>query len=82
MSFQVHRDEFVQIINVRNSHWCIVSNIGCGGVVNVYDSLYPSVSKSTLKLTASLVFSPASKPSSENDTLGSSVMDLTAVSLL
>ena len=42
MSFQVHRDEFVQIINVRNSHWCTVSNIGCSeGVVNIYDSLYP-----------------------------------------
>ena len=62
MSFQVHRDKFVQIINIRNSHWCTVSNVGCGeGVVNVYDSLYPSVSKSTLKLIASLVFSPASK---------------------
>ena len=62
MSFQVHRDEFVQIINIRNSHWCTFPSIGCGeGVVNVYDSLYPSVSKSTLKLIASLVFRRASK---------------------
>ena len=62
LSFQVHRGEFVQIINVRNNHWCTVSNIGCNeGVVKVYDSLYPSVSKSTLKLIASLVFSPASQ---------------------
>ena len=30
-------------------------------MVNIYDSLYPSVSKSTHKLIASLVFSPASK---------------------
>ena len=62
MSFHVHRDKFVQIINIRNSHWCTVSNVGCGeGVVIVYDSLYPSVSKSTLKLIATIVFSPASK---------------------
>ena len=62
LSFQVHRGDFVHIINVGNSHWCTVSNIGCDeGVVNVYDSLYPSVSKSTLKLVASLMFSPASK---------------------
>ena len=61
-SFQVHRGEFVQIINVRNSDWCTVSNVGCDkGVVNVYDSLYQSVSKSTLKLIASLVFRPASQ---------------------
>ena len=62
LSFQVHREEFVQSINVRNNHWCTVSNVGCDeGVVNVYVSLYPSVSKSTLKLIASLVFSPASQ---------------------
>ena len=62
LSFQVHRGEFVQIIHVRNNHWCTVSNVGCNeGVVNVYDSLYPSVSKSTLKLIASLMFSSASK---------------------
>ena len=61
-NLSVHRGEFVQIINVRNNHWCTVSNIGCNkGVVNVYDSLYPSISKSTLKLIASLVFSPASQ---------------------
>ena len=44
-AFQVHRGEFVQIIHVRDSHWCTVSNVGCNdGVVNVYDTLYPSVS--------------------------------------
>ena len=62
LSFQVLRGEFVQIIHVRNNHWCTVSNVGCDeGVVNVYDSLYPSVSKSILKLITSLVFSSVSK---------------------
>ena len=61
-AFQVHRGEFVQIIHVRDSHWCTVSNVGCNdGVVNVYDSLYPSVSADTIRLIASLVFSSASQ---------------------
>ena len=30
-------------IHVRDSRWCTISNVGCkDGVVNVYDSLYPS----------------------------------------
>ena len=62
-AFQVHRGEFVQIINVGNSHWCTVSNIGCDkdGVVNVYDTLYPSVSNDTIRIIASLIYSDASK---------------------
>ena len=36
-AFQVHSGEFVQVIHVRNNHWCVV---GCEtGVVHVYDSL-------------------------------------------
>ena len=50
----------MQIIFVGGCHWCTVSNIGCGdGVVNVYDSMYSSVSNRTIKLIASLLFSPA-----------------------
>ena len=29
LAFQVHRGQFVQIIYIRNSHWCTVTNIGC-----------------------------------------------------
>ena len=62
LSFQVLRGEFVQIIHVGGCHWCTISNVGCNdGVVNVYDSMYPSVSSSTLKLIASLMFSRAKK---------------------
>ena len=58
LSFQILRGEFVQIINVGGCHWCTISNVGCSdGVVNVYDSMYSSVSNSTLKLIASLVLS-------------------------
>ena len=61
-AFDVHRGEFVQILHVHNSHWCVVSNVGCDdGVVRYNDSLYPSVSSATMRTIASLLFSPASE---------------------
>ena len=57
LSFQVHKRPFVQIICVRNSHWVTVSNVGCTeGQVNVYDSMYSSVPKTTIQIIASLLF--------------------------
>ena len=53
LSFQILRGEFVQIIFVGGCHWCD------DGAVNVYDSMYSSASSGTVKLIASLVFSPA-----------------------
>ena len=62
MSFEVHRGEFVQILHVEGCHWCAVSNVGCDdGVVNVYDSMFSSVSTGTVHVIASLVFSSAPK---------------------
>ena len=50
------------MIHVRNNHWCVVSTVGCeNGVVNVYDSLYPSVSEKTITLIASMVFTSLPK---------------------
>ena len=61
MAFQVHRGDFVQILNVRNCHWCTISNVGCDeGVVNVYDSMYSSVSTDTIRVIAS-IFTSAPK---------------------
>ena len=61
LSFDVPRSEFVQILHVRNSHWCVVSSVGCeAGVVNVYDTFYRSVTDATVNVMASLVFSSAS----------------------
>lgn len=58
--FQVHSGEFVQIIHMGNSHWCVVSTVGCEpGVVQVYDSLYKTLSEETLCVIASLVYSPS-----------------------
>ena len=55
--FQLHSGEFVQLLNVRNSHWIVVSNLGCDkDVVNVYDTMYPSIPSSTSDTIACLVF--------------------------
>ena len=48
----------MQIIFVGHCHWCIVSNIGCDGVVNVYDSMYISVYSGMIKSIANM-FGPA-----------------------
>ena len=47
--FQLHFGEFVQLLNVRNSHWIVVSNLGCDkDVGNVSDTMYPSILSSTV----------------------------------
>ena len=58
LSFIVHQKElFVQVINVDDNHWCVVSNFNCGdNELRVYDSLYSSFSYSTERIIASLVF--------------------------
>ncbi len=56
-AFQVHSGEFVQIVHVRNNHWCLVSTVGCeSGVIRVYDSLYKTLSKDLVHLIASMVY--------------------------
>ena len=43
-------------------HWCVVSTVGCEtGTIHVYDSLYKPISKETVRLIASLVYSPCSE---------------------
>ena len=54
--------EFVQIIHVRNSHWCVVSAVGCqSGVVHVFDSLYKTLSEETVHLITHMVHVPSSE---------------------
>ena len=54
--FKAHSGEFVQVINVENVHWCVVSNIGCTeGTVNVYDSMNWTPSDSSIPIIASLL---------------------------
>ena len=61
-AFHVHSGEFVQILHVRNSHWCVVSTVGCdSGVIHVYDSLYRTLSNDLVHLIASMVYNPLSE---------------------
>ena len=60
--FQVHSGEFVQIVHVRNNHWCVVSTVGCeNGVVRVYDSLYKTLSQNLVHLITRMVYSQVSE---------------------
>ena len=56
-AFHVHCGEFVQIINISNNHWCVVSTVGCdSGVINVYGSLPKrTIPDKTIHLIGSLV---------------------------
>ncbi|XP_064386971.1 uncharacterized protein LOC135335416 isoform X2 [Halichondria panicea] len=56
-AFDCHKDQiFVQIIIVGNSHWCVVSNVGCDeGTVNVYDTIFARPSNITVRVVCSLV---------------------------
>ena len=47
----------MQIINVNNVHWCVVSTIDCNmGEVKVYDTKYCKVQSSTIPIIAILIF--------------------------
>ena len=62
LALKVYSGEFIQIVNIRNNHWCVVSTVGCeNGVVNVYDSMYPSIPMKTITLIASMVSNSVSK---------------------
>ena len=68
LAFKVHSGEFIQIVHVRNNHWCVVSTVGCeNGVVNVYDSLYPSVSMKTITFDSEHGLQLTVKASSQDD---------------
>ena len=46
---EVRRCPEIQILHVRNNHWCVASSImSADGVVVMYDSLYDSLDSSTL----------------------------------
>ena len=59
MSFEIQRQEFIQILHDGYSHWLTVSNIGGSGnnEISVYDSMYPSTGTYTQKQIAALISS-------------------------
>ena len=49
--------EFLQVLNVNNNHWVLLSTIGCPpATVNVYDSLHSTLSS---RVVADILQSPA-----------------------
>ena len=53
-------DEFLQVLNVNENHWILISTIGCPlSTVNIYyDSLHGTLSSTTRRLVADLLQSP------------------------
>ena len=52
--------EFLQVLNVNNNHWVLLSTIGCPpATVNVYDSLHSTLSSTAQRVVADILQSPA-----------------------
>ena len=54
--FEVHREPFVQILNVSRNHWFVVSTVNCEpGHVRVYNTIYTDVLDCIILIIASLL---------------------------
>ncbi len=83
ISYTVEKGEFVQILNVRESHWVTVSNIDCEpNCIKVYDSIpYEDLSSRARKQISALICSDANQinlkfPSVQQQKGGSDVVFL------
>ena len=55
-AFDIQQGHFIQIVNNGHAHWLTISTIGAAdGTVNVYDSLYMSVSSFVKEQVAAIV---------------------------
>lgn len=59
LSFDIQSGNFIQVLNISECHWIIVSNIGCeSGTIAIYDSLCSgSVPVRTTEQITSIVYS-------------------------
>ena len=58
LSFDVIKNEFVQVLHSGGNHWLTVSTIGCKpSVVKVYDSLFPELPTQTKEEICALLYS-------------------------
>lgn len=56
-AFTIHTGEFVQVINIDNLHWCVVSTVGClSGDVKVFDTKFRKLRSSTRQIIVSLLW--------------------------
>ena len=63
LSYAIEKGEFVQVLNIRGSHWLTISNIGCKpNLINIYDSIpYGDISTRAKQQICALVFSDAAE---------------------
>ncbi len=55
-AFQSHAGDFVQVLNVRNSHWVLVSNLGCErNVVFVYVTAVSVLTKNSTSVKGNCI---------------------------
>ena len=55
-AFVPQPDEFIQILNLNNNHWILISTIGCpAATVNVYDSLHGTLPSRAQRLVADIL---------------------------
>lgn len=59
LAFTVQTGEFVQVLNINDSHWVTISTIGCSSnEIYVYDSLPPAFSHDLQRQVAAILVSP------------------------
>ena len=63
MQFQIGRENFLQILNVSDSHWIMIANVGCvPGEVHVYDSMgHTDIPQEVKQQIAAMILSPTNK---------------------
>ena len=55
-AFVPQPDEFIQILNLNNNHWIVISTIGCpAATVNVYDSLHCTLPSRAQRVVADIL---------------------------
>lgn len=59
LTYDIEKDQFIQIFNIRGNHWVTISNIGCAANnYTVYDSIpYGDVSSRVKEQLCALIFS-------------------------
>ena len=56
IAFVPQPDEFIQILNLNNNHWIVISTIGCpAATVNVYDSLHSTLPSRAQRVVADIL---------------------------
>ena len=63
MQFQIERENVIQILNVSDSHWIMIANVGCvSGEVHAYDSMgHTDIPQEVKQQIAAMILTPTNK---------------------